>query len=82
MKKAYIYLTGDSVIIKSVTEKELDEYLSVRRYATIFKTVYDAENELWFAMKQELIDDVKGANIICLIYRKNPKMQLVILNLR
>lgn len=48
-------------------------YLSVRRYATIFKTVYDAENELWFAMKQELIDDVKGANIICLIYQKKSK---------
>lgn len=56
-----------------MTEKEIDEYLSIRRYATIFKTVYDAENELWFAMKQELIDDVKGANIICLIYQKKSK---------
>ncbi len=73
LKKEDIYITGDSVIIKSVTEKELDEYLSVRRYATIFKTVYDAENELWFGMKQELIDDVKGANIICLIYQKKSK---------
>lgn len=73
LKKEDIYLTGDLVIIKSVTEKELDVYLSVRRYATIFKTVYDAENELWFAMKQELIDDVKGANIICLIYQKKSK---------
>lgn len=73
LKKEDIYLTGDSVIIKSVTEKELDVYLSVRRYATIFKTVYDAENELWFSMKQELIDDVKGANIICLIYQKKSR---------
>lgn len=56
-----------------MTEKEIDEYLSIRRCATVFKTVYDAEKELWFGMKQELTDDIKGANIICLIYQEKSK---------
>lgn len=72
MKKD-IYITGNSVIIKSVTEKEIDDYLSVRRVATVFKEAYDADNELWENMKQKLIDDIKGTNIICLIYQRKSK---------
>lgn len=68
--KEDIYISGDLVIIKSVTEKDIEDYLRVRRYATVFKVAYDAENELWESMKQKLIDDIKGDNIICLIYQK------------
>lgn len=70
MKKENIHITGDLVVIKSVTENDIEDYLRVRRYATVFKVAYDAENELWEDMKQKLIGDVKGNNIICLIYHK------------
>lgn len=70
LKKENIYITGDLVVIKSVTENDIEDYLRVRRYATVFKVAYDAENELWEDMKQKLIGDVKGNNIICLIYHK------------
>ncbi len=44
MKKEDIYIAGNSVIIKSVTEKEIDKYLHIKRFATIFKAEYDKEN--------------------------------------
>ena len=40
MKKEDIYIVGDSVIIKSVTEKEIDDYLHIRRFATVFKAEF------------------------------------------
>lgn len=73
MKKENIHITGDLVVIKSVTENDIEDYLHVRRYATVFKVVYDAENELWESMKQKLIGDIKGDNIICLVYQKKLK---------
>ncbi len=76
MKKENIYIVGDSVIIKSVTEKEIEDYLHIRRFATVFKMAYDAEDELWAHMRQELIDDVKGANIVCLIYLIKSKVAI------
>ncbi|MCM1246248.1 MAG: GNAT family N-acetyltransferase [Roseburia sp.] len=73
MKKENVYITGDLVVIKSVTENDIDDYLHVRRYATVFKLAYDAENALWGSIKQKLIDDVKGDDIICLIYQRKSK---------
>lgn len=70
MKKEDIHIIGDSVIIKSVTEKEMDDYLYIKRFATILKTAYDKENELWEYMKPSLIEDIKGSDIICLIYHR------------
>ena len=73
MKKENICIVGDSVILKSVTENEIDDYLYIRRFATVFKMAYDADNELWARMRQALIDDVKGENVICHIYLKKSK---------
>ncbi|EOS69650.1 hypothetical protein C818_02431 [Lachnospiraceae bacterium MD308] len=70
MKKEDIYIVGDSVIIKSVTEKEIDDYLHIRRFATVFKAEYDKENGLWEYMRPKLIDDIEGPDIICLIYQE------------
>lgn len=68
MNKNNISLTGKSVIVKSVTTNELEEYLKVRRYATMFKVAYDMDAKLWENMKQQLVDDITGKNVICLIY--------------
>jgi RimJ/RimL family protein N-acetyltransferase len=71
MRKEDIYLTGNSVVIKTVKENDIEDYLHVKRYATIFKSAYDKENELWEYMKSQLVDDISGNDCICLIYLKN-----------
>jgi RimJ/RimL family protein N-acetyltransferase len=71
LEKEDIYITGDSVVIKSVKENDIEDYLHVKRYATIFKAAYDKENEFWEYMKPQLIEDINGNDCICLICLKN-----------
>jgi RimJ/RimL family protein N-acetyltransferase len=54
-----------------VKENDIEDYLYVKRYATIFKSAYDKESNLWEYMKSQLVDDVNGNDCICLIYLKN-----------
>lgn len=68
MNKNNISLTGKSVIVKNVSTDKLEEYLNVRRYATMFRVAYDMDAGLWKNMKQQLVDDITGKNVICLIY--------------
>lgn len=76
MQKESFYITGESVVIKLVTRKELDDYLYIRRYATVFKKVYDIKDGPWEYMKQGLIEDMQGSDIICLIYQKQSKKRI------
>lgn len=76
MQKESLHITGESVMIRSVTGKDLDDYLYIRRYATIFKTAYDTEDGLWEHMKPGLIEDIKGPNIICLIYQRQSQKRI------
>jgi RimJ/RimL family protein N-acetyltransferase len=71
LKKEDIYITGDLVIIKSVTENDIEDYLYVKRYASLFKEAYDKENGFWEYMKPRLIEDINGNDCICLICLKN-----------
>lgn len=74
MKKENIYIAGDSLVIKSVKEQVIDDYLYIERFATILKAMYDKENGFWEYMKPRLLDDMNGSDIICLIYlRKSNK---------
>lgn len=68
MNRNNIYLIGKLVIVKNVLTNELETYLNVRRYATMFQVAYDMDAKLWENMKQQLIDDITGKNVICLIY--------------
>lgn len=68
MNKNNIFLTGKLVIVKNVSNDELETYLKVRRYATMFKPAYDMDVGLWDNMKRQLMDDITGKNVICLIY--------------
>ncbi len=71
MKKENIHITGDSIIIKSVTENDVEDYLYIKRFASIFRAEYDKENGFWEYMKPQLIEDINGSDYICLIYVKN-----------
>lgn len=71
MEKEDIYITGDTVVIKSVTENDIEDYLYIKRYATLFKAEYDKENGFWEYMKPRLIEDINGNDCICLIYLQN-----------
>lgn len=71
MEKENIYITGDSIVIKSVTKNDIEDYLYIKRYATILKAEYDKENGFWEYMKPRLIEDINGNDCICLIYLKN-----------
>lgn len=71
MKKENVYTVGTTVIIKTVTDNDLEDYLYMKRYATIFKEAYDKENGLWEYMKPRLIEDIKGNDCICLIYQRS-----------
>ena len=51
MKKD-IYIMGESVIIKSVTEKEIDDYLYIKRFATMIAPEFDRLDGFWEYMKQ------------------------------
>jgi RimJ/RimL family protein N-acetyltransferase len=68
LEKENIYITGDSVIIESVTEKELDDYLYIKRYATMIASEFDRLDGFWEYMKPSYIEDLHGPDIICLIY--------------
>ncbi len=70
MKKD-IYIIGESVIIKSVTEKEIDDYLYIKRFATMIAPEFDRLDGFWEYMKPSYIEDLRGSDIICLIY-SNP----------
>lgn len=52
MNKDNISLTGKSVIVKNLSADKLEEYLNVRRYATMFRVAYDMDAGLWKNMKQ------------------------------
>ncbi len=67
MKKD-IYITGESVIIKSVTENEIEDYLYIKRFATIIAPEFDRLDGFWEYMKPSYIDDLHSSDIICLIY--------------
>lgn len=71
MEKQDIYITGDLVVIKSVTENDIEDYLHIKRYATILKAEYDKGNGFWEYMKPSYIDDIYGSDIICLICNIN-----------
>lgn len=71
MMKEDIHIIGDSVVIKSAQESDIEDYLYVKRYATLFKETYDKENEFWEYMKSQLIEDMNGNDCSCLIYHKN-----------
>ena len=71
MKKENIHITGDLVVIKSVTENDIEDYLHIKRYATNLKAEYDKENGFWEYMKPRLIEDINGSDCICLIYLKS-----------
>lgn len=71
LEKEDIYITGDSIVIKYVTENDIEDYLHIKRYATILKAEYDKENGFWEYMKPRLIEDINGNDCICLIYLKN-----------
>lgn len=59
---------GESVIIKSVTEKEIDDYLYIKRFATMIAPEFDRLDGFWEYMKPSYIEDLHGSDIICLIY--------------
>ena len=61
---------GESVIIKSVTEKEIDDYLYIKRFATMIAPEFDRLDGFWEYMKPSYIEDLHGSDIICLIYNK------------
>ena len=70
LEKEQIYIAGDSLIIKSVTKNDLEDYLYIKRYATFMKEAYDEKKELWEYMKPRLIENLEGNDCFCLIYYK------------
>lgn len=70
MEKEQIYIAGDSLIIKSVTKNDLEDYLYIKRYATFMKEAYDEKKGLWEYMKPRLIENLEGNDCFCLIYYK------------
>lgn len=65
-----IKIIGNSVIIKSATEKEIKDYLYIKRFATMIASEFDRLDGFWEYMKPSYIDELYSMDIICLIYNK------------
>ena len=54
---------GESVIIKSVTEKEIDDYLYIKRFATMIAPEFDRLDGFWEYMRLATKNQIRRLGI-------------------